>query len=264
MKKYLRIALWIIALGSTGYLLMAANKLVEGQIMDSPTFYLTAQDEIPLITEEEILRELTTLNLYYDQMKKSDLKIAEIEKYLNETNEVLEADVYTGLTSDWYIKVKTKRPIARILSHRLNDFYVNNDYDLMKLSPYSKPKVLIFTGLDNLVPAGLTYDELINNDSLKTKLKLDEIYRISSYVCNDEFYNAQIVQVHYSTKDGFLLIPRIGSQKVVFGSAESIEEVEAKFEKLTTFYEEVIPYESWDKYETINLKFKDQIVAKKN
>jgi cell division protein FtsQ len=40
--------------------------------------------------------------------------------------------------------------------------------------------------------------------------------------------------------------------------------VREKFEKLKIFYREAIPYEGWDKYEEINLKFKRQIVCKKS
>src|SRR5690554_7700331 len=72
----------------------------------------------------------------------------------------------------------------------------------MRLSPYAKPKILAFTGLEQLISVEMGYDEIINNDSLKTKSKMDQIYRISNYVCNDAFYNAQIVQVHYTKKDG--------------------------------------------------------------
>src|SRR5690554_2439196 len=133
----------------------------------------------------------------------------------------------------------------------------------MRLSPYAKPKILAFTGLEQLISVEMGYDEIINNDSLKTKSKMDQIYRISNYVCNDAFYDAQIVQVHYTKNDGFVLIPRVGDNKIIFGSANSDEMVSNKFEKLTTFYDEVIPYEGWDKYESINLKFKGQIVAKK-
>ncbi|MBW7868078.1 MAG: hypothetical protein H3C31_07130 [Brumimicrobium sp.] len=263
MKKVLKILAIIIFIGSIVYLLIAANKEVENQIMNKPVIHLKLQDEIPLITESEILGELYKYNLFTDETKKSDLKIKEIEKYLKHSNEVLTTQVYTGLTKDWYIDVKTKRPIARILSNKISDFYIDNDFTFMRLSPYIKPRILVFSGLDQLITNDLSYSKIINNDSLKTKLMLDQIYRISKYVCNDTFYNAQIVQVHYSQEDGFLLVPRVGLQKIIFGFAESEEIVEEKFKKLTTFYEKVIPYEGWGKYETINLKFKNQIVAKK-
>jgi cell division protein FtsQ len=263
MKRFLKIALLVIIFGGTILLLIAANQKVCEQHMEKPLIELTVQDGIALLTENELLRELYALNLFQDSMKKSDLKITEIETYIEGMNEVLSADVYMELDQKWHINVHTRRPIARVIANDIDDFYIDNDYELMRLSPYAKPKILAFTGLEQLISVEMGYDEIINNDSLKTKLKMDQIYRISSYVCNDAFYNAQIVQVHYTKTDGFVLIPRVGDHRIVFGAAESNEMVEDKFQKLTTFYDEVIPYEGWSKYESINLKFKDQIVAKK-
>jgi len=45
--------------------------------------------------------------------------------------------------------------------------------------------------------------------------------------------------------------------------AKSDKEVETKFKKLKVFYKEVIPYEGWDKYQSIDLRFDKQIVGKK-
>jgi len=263
MKRILKIIVLVILLSGTVFLLIAANQKVSNQHMEKPVIDLTVQDGIALLTEKELLNELYVLRLFQDSMKKQDLKINEIESYIEGMNEVLSADVYMKLNQKWHIDVKTRRPIARVIANNIDDFYIDNNYELMRLSPYAKPKILAFTGLEQLISVEIGYDEIINNDSLKTKLKMDQIYRISSYVCNDAFYNAQIVQVHYTKTDGFVLIPRVGDHRIVFGSAESDEVVEDKFRKLTTFYDEVIPYEGWNRYESINLKFKDQIVAKK-
>lgn len=263
MIKFLKIALLVFIFGGTVFLLIAANQKIAEQRLESPVIELNVQDGITLLTAEELLNELRVLQLFRDSLPKSELKIDEIERYLEGMNEVLKADVYMQLDNKWHIDVKTRRPIARVMANHLADFYIDNDYQLMKLSPYAKPKILAFTGLEQLISSKMGYDEIINNDSLKTICKMDQIYRISKYVCNDAFYNAQIVQVHYTKEDGFVMIPRVGEHRIIFGAAESDEMVADKFKKLTTFYDEVIPYEGWSKYESINLKFKDQIVAKK-
>ncbi|RFC54442.1 cell division protein FtsQ/DivIB [Brumimicrobium aurantiacum] len=263
MIRFLKIALLVFIFGGTVFLLIAANQKIAKQRLGAPIINLNVQDGVTLLTEEELLKELYTLHLFRDSMSKSELKIDEIENYIEGMNEVLTADVYMQLDNQWHIDVKTRRPIARIMGSGNVDFYIDNDYKLMRLSPYSKPKILAFTGLEEVMSTKTEYNDLINNDSLKTICKLDQIYRISKYVCNDAFYNAQIVQVHYTLNDGFVLIPRVGKHRIIFGEAESEQMVVDKFKKLTTFYDEVIPYEGWSKYESINLKFKDQIVAKK-
>jgi cell division protein FtsQ len=71
-----------------------------------------------------------------------------------------------------------------------------------------------------------------------------------------------IGQIHLKKDGDFVLIPLVGGQKIIFGSAFTDEEVREKFKKLKIFYKEAIPYEGWDKYEEISLKYKKQIVCR--
>lgn len=263
MRKWLKITLSIIFTVGVIVLLISANKSNNSKVLQEPTIDLEVQNGVPLITESELLRVLKTNQLYKDGIQKDELNTLDIENFLDALNEVESADVFLSLGEEWSIKVKTKLPVARIVMNIGTDFYIDNRQNLMRLSPYSKPKILVFTGMETVFGNQFDLNRIINNDSLKTIFKLDQIYRISSYVCNDAFYDAQIVQVHYDKDDGFILIPRVGEHKIIFGSADSNEQVQKKFEKLSTFYEDVIPYEGWDKYKSINLKFENQIVAKK-
>jgi len=105
--------------------------------------------------------------------------------------------------------------------------------------------------------------EIINNDSLKSIKKIDEIYRISSYVCNDTLMSKLIGQVYLEKNGDFILIPLLGDQKIIFGSAYSEQEINEKFDRLRVFYEEAMPYEGWDKYNEISVKYEGQIVCRK-
>ena len=60
-----------------------------------------------------------------------------------------------------------------------------------------------------------------------------------------------------------MLVPRVGEQKIIFGSALSNEEVKVKFRKLADFYKEGIPYEGWSTYDCFNLKYENQVVCSK-
>ena len=86
---------------------------------------------------------------------------------------------------------------------------------------------------------------------------------ISHYVCNDPLLHSLIGQIHLKKNGDFILVPLVGDQKIIVGSAYSNREVKSKFEKLKIFYNEAMPFEGWDKYSEINLKFEGQIVCKK-
>jgi cell division protein FtsQ len=72
-----------------------------------------------------------------------------------------------------------------------------------------------------------------------------------------------IGQVYLEKNGDFILIPIVGKQTILFGSAFSDEEVNDKFNRLKIFYKQGIPYEGWDKYNTIIVKYDGQIVGRK-
>lgn len=263
MKKWLRIITVVLIFIGAVVVLTAAHQREDALVLTAPKVSIDVQDGIALLTETELKDELEINQFYREGMLKSELDVEGVEHFLENMNEVATADVYIDIGGEWHVDIETRRPIARIVMNNSPDFYIDNVNEIMKMSVYSRPKILGFTGLKVLFDQGVNIGELINNDSLKTKYKLDQIYRISRYVCNSAFYDAQIVQVHFTMENGFVLIPRVGNQTIIFGEAPSDDAVEEKFKKLTTFYDEVIPFEGWEKYKSINLKFKDQIVAKK-
>jgi cell division protein FtsQ len=72
-----------------------------------------------------------------------------------------------------------------------------------------------------------------------------------------------IGQVYLEKNGDFILIPLLGDQKIIFGSAYSEQEIKEKFDRLKVFYEEAMPYEGWDKYDEISVKYEGQIVCRK-
>lgn len=263
MKRWLRrIFLALLAIGVVIVLVYALQKEKQ-QTMKEPLIELEIQEGMALLTKQELLGHLKFVRLYHEKMRAQDLDIEAVEKFVNGLNEVEHAEVYKLIGDHWHIRAKIRRPIARIIPDGRDGFYMDNRGRLMALTPSFIAHVITFTGLSEFKTTEVLKLDLINNDSLITNTKLGDIYRISNYVCGSAFYNSQIVQIHYLPSDGFVLIPRVGSHEIIFGRAKSEESVVAKFDKLTTFYEEVIPFEGWDKYSSINLKFEKQIVAKK-
>jgi cell division protein FtsQ len=69
-----------------------------------------------------------------------------------------------------------------------------------------------------------------------------------------------VQQVIVDSNAEFTIIPTLGNQLIFFGNAEDIE---GKFKKLLNFYTEGLNKTGWNKYATINLKFKNQVVCTK-
>lgn len=263
MNKGLRIVLWAGFGLLITTLLYFVNRSWKESTVTSPVIEITEEAGMSFLTESELILKLRRANLWQDNLTYDSLKITEIEKFISNLNEVETVEVYANLGNQWMIKLKTRRPIVRVLPKNNSGFYIDDKGESMSVAKYPA-EVIVATGLDDLTINDLGYNKLINNDSLITIKKTDDLYRISRYVCNSTFFNAQLTQIHYDKEDGFILIPRIGNHKIIFGLAPTEEVVEEKFNKLNLFYKEVIPYEGWEKYKAIDLRFDKQIVGKKN
>jgi len=263
MKKWLKIALWI-SFGIVVFVLMSMVKTAQKDaIIEKPNIIIHVNGENAFLTENELYTRLKRKGFVYNGQIYKDLKVNDVEKYLLSMSEIKSAKVFTKIGSNWTIEIEIRKPIARIFNNAGENYYLDDLGFKMKSSDLYTARVVVVTGdipdrlNDESVPL------IINNPVLKSNRKLDDLYRICHYVCSDQLLQALIGQIHRKSNGDFVLIPQVGGQKIIFGSAYTDEEVREKFRKLKVFYKEAIPYEGWNKYVEISLKYNKQIVCKK-
>ena len=263
MKKWIKITLWSLFGCGLITLIMFINSTIAEKTLLPPEIEITADANNTFITEDELLYFLKAKGVVFDFQKRSELEIEEIEDILLNISQVKTVDVYQYVTGEWKITLELRKPIARIYNNNGDNFYLDEDGATFSTEASHVARVLIVTGDINDLESSVSVSEIINNDSLISIRKLDDIYRISRYVCNDPLFHSLIGQIHLKKNGDFILVPLVGDQKIIVGSAYSNREVKDKFEKLKIFYNEAMPFEGWNKYSEINLKFEGQIVCKK-
>ena len=263
MKKVLTLIFFVLLGIGIIIILVFATKENSHALAKKPTISIHVDGENAFLTNKELLDRLAFKKLftYGDSMDKINTK--KIEDFISSMEEVKSVKVFKNIGNTWNINVKLRRPIARIFSLYQQSFYIDEEGFTINRSNLHTARVLVFSGniTENLKKESV--EKIINNDSLKSIRKLDDIYRISNYVCNDSFFSGLIGQVYLEMNGDFLLIPLVGSQTILFGSANSDEEVKDKFNRLKVFYKEGIPNEGWEKYNTIIVKYEGQIVGRK-
>jgi len=263
MKKIFLVTFWTI-LGIGIILILIFANLANGKdISKTPTILIHVQGENAFLTENELLDRLVFKRLFTPGVPVNKINIKKIEEFILNMEEIKSAKVYKNIGNTWNIDVVLRRPIARIFNLSNQSYYLDDQGLTINRSNLHTARVLVISGYINENLKKAAVKEIINNDSLKSIRKLDDIYRISNYVCNDPFFNALIGQVYLEMNGDFLLIPLVGSQTILFGSAISDEEVKDKFNRLKVFYQEGMPHEGWDKYNTIIVKYEGQIVCRK-
>ena len=263
MKKWLKIALWGLFAVGLVFLMISVKTSLENLPLQDPKIHITVQGEHAFLTPDELLTRLKQENYIYIDQKVKELNAEGVEQFILAMNEVKLVKVYTHFGGKWNIDVELKKPICRVFNNFGQDFFLDADGNVMLKSVNHTARVPIVTGNIDDRASSISVHDIINNDSLKSIRKLDDVYRISNYVCNDPLMHALIAQIHHTKAGDFVLTPIVGGQKIIFGTAYSDKEVQEKFKKLKIFYKEAIPYEGWKSYSEISVKYDKQIVCKK-
>ncbi len=262
MNKWLKMSLWILFLGGVITVLFLSQQYQSESKLEEADILIHVTGENAFLNEPELRMRLKRRGFVFKDQRQSELKVAAIEKFIKLMTEVKEVKVYTNIGQGWKIDVVVRKPIARIFNQFGESYYLDEDGVVMQTSTIHTARVLVVSGNLKDRPTSISVSEIINNDSLKSIRKLDDVYRISNYVCKDTLMQALIGQIHLKKSGDFILVPIVGGQEIVFGTAKTDREVKEKFEKLKIFYSDAIPYEGWNKYTEINLKYEKQIVGK--
>jgi cell division protein FtsQ len=262
MKKWLKIIAWSLLCVGVLFLLSLAQHAQKETIVSKPEIVIHVTGESAFLTKDELYTRLKRKKFIYEGQLWEKLNVSAIENYIRSMSEVKTVKVFSSIGKGWEIEVLVRKPIARIYNTFGETYYLDEDGIIMKSSNLHTARVVVITGNIKDRINSKSVKEIINNPTLKSIQKLDQLYRISIYVCKDPLMQSLISQIHLKSNGDFVLIPLVGGQKIIFGSADSDEDVRDKFEKLKLFYKEAIPFEGWNKYKEISLKYKKQIVCK--
>jgi len=250
-RRVLIISAWVICLGG----LITLMSFI--QIKKASVLCTAVKVNIPgsqyFIDKQEVDQILQTNSHTLIGRKLEGIDIQDLENKLRANPFIEFAKVYTEMDGVLRVEVSQRQPILRIMNHYDMDFYVDQHGLKIPLSPNFTARVLVANGF---------IDELFTNhvDSLHTKLAKD-LFLTADFIRKDSLWDAQIAQLYVNKDHEIELIPRVGSQRILIGNADSLQ---VKFANLIAFYKQVLPKVGWDKYSTINIKYSGQVVGIKN
>ena len=263
-KKILVTVLWIIALSGLMTSLAFVNKKereVKAENIDI-TVSTTGQNDF---VDEDDVKEF--FNERQDKLLNAEVKnidINALEKALNSHPAIENADFSVDVNGDIKINVKQRTPLVRVLTMGGESYYIDTQSKLMPLSDKYTARVLVVNG-EIHEPYSRRYmfsvNDIAKNEIFSEVSLLDDIYEMANYITKDTLLNSLIHQLSINKEKEFEMYPSIGNHKIIFGDATDIAE---KFEKLKLFYREGLnKTDNWNKYSTVNLKYKNQVVCTK-
>jgi len=258
MKKLIRILLLVPALYIIAMPVYYARTVslrtcrgIEITIADSSDYHFVTKSDIRNTINgngEAILgKPLNTIPL-------DEIEIKMNEKY----RELRESEVYLSVDGILHVFVDQRDPIMRVMPDFGGDYFVDAEGVVVRRRNLYTPRLHIVGG-NIIISQAMLNGVSVLDTSIKNSV-LKDIYHLVRYINSDKFWSAQIDQIFVDRNDELDLIPRVGNHIVHLGTADDFE---GKLKNLQAFYERVLPEVGWNKYSSINLAFKDQIVCRR-
>ncbi|HYH55630.1 MAG TPA: cell division protein FtsQ [Anseongella sp.] len=240
---------WILLLAGGLIGLMGFMHKKQSKVMCKSMEIVIPGEKFFVLKEEirSIVHETDSTILWYPI---NYARLRSLETAIRKSPYVEEASVYADVNGVLKIEIKQRSPLVRVINQRNAHFYMDGKGFKIPLSPNYTPKVLVATGyIDEPFGAGA--------DTAESELS-GHILRLAKFIEGHEFWKAQIGQVYINQDKEMELIPRVGDHRILIGDTDNLEE---KMDKLWIFYKKAMPRVGWDTYETINIKYGNQIIG---
>ncbi len=243
MIKKILVIIGLCLLG--GYLIFAAfffEKKPQDEVCNHFEIVVNNEstDRFIAIADLEKYIDSKGLNPYGKQLK--EVNTLAIQEALLSNKLIKTAEVFVTSGGGIRAVIIERIPIIRVMPSGGLGYYIDKDGEKMPLSNHSTAYLPIATG------------------EIKDEFARGDLYKFALFLCDNEFWNAQIEQIVVQPKDEVVLITRIGNQEVLMGK---LDNVEAKLDRLKKFYTQALPSTGWNRYTKINLKYDKQVVGTK-
>lgn len=246
-KKVLRFSIGVLLVAVFMVALVAASRQQNEKSIKGMEVHLNDENEFSFLQKKDIeglLLRSRNINLSQTPIEKLDLRMME---NIARTNPwVAKADVFVDNRQILQVNIVQREPVARIFDVNGGSYYMDSLLNVMPASPGYTYPAPVFTN----VPA-------LRNDSIKEVL-YSKIAYLSEVIGLDTFWNAQITQVEVQPDQSFVLVPLFGNQRILIGDTANVRN---KLNHLFAFYKNVSGKVGWDKYEVLDVRYKDQVIA---
>jgi cell division protein FtsQ len=182
------------------------------------------------------------------QLRRFDLKT--LETKIERNVWIADAQLFFDNKGILQVNVKERQPVARVFSVNGSSYYIDSSGKLLPVSDKMVAKLPVFTGFPPVTNKILKKDKELARDVIK----------LSGFISANPFWMAQIAQVDIHGQREFDIVPVIGNHLIELGTAADYEK---KFNRLLSFYKQVLAKAGMDKYSRIRLQFRDQVVGVK-
>ena len=180
------------------------------------------------------------------------IKYQDIEDAIQKLPYVSNAEVSADMDGNVHISVQQREVVLRVINKDGREFYIDTDGNKIPVTLKYVPHVLVANG--NIKES---YGKSL--EPIKTNL-VQDLVKVVDHVRDNELWENQIVQIYVNEQSDIELIPRVGKEVLVIGSADSLD---YKLQRLETYYKNILPRVGSDAYAKVNVKYGGQIICER-
>ncbi len=265
MKEKLKTAfVWTLLLGYLVAVLWIVGGETANVRVDAISVHISDNTNNKFITESDVTQTLNKENIKLIGTLMDSVNIHYLEDVLIHNNKsIKKAEVYRTVYGEINVRIEQRQPIMRVINPNGDSYYIDANGQVMPLSKKYTAHVIVVSGNLNepyMDHVGENMLRFAAQTTESTGELLPDLFKLVKFINGNKFWKAQIEQIYINQKKEIELVPRVGNHTIILGSIDDIDE---KFENLRAFYEQGLAKYGWNKYKTINLKFKNQIVCTK-
>ena len=242
MKKLLLVIVAVVFVCYIVFSIFLVNEKGTDAVCRGVTVGIKDSADRNFITRRDVIRLLRSARIYPVDTPLRAVNTALIERRITENGPVDRAKAYKTPSGIIYIEITQKTPILRVFVATGESYYIDEHGHSMAVSSRYAAYLPVASG------------------SIEKTFAKSDLYKFALFLHKHNFWNNQIEQIFVYPNKEIELTPRVGDFRIFLGSFDDFEE---KMNHLQLFYEQAIPKVGWDKYEMINLKYKNQIVCTK-
>jgi cell division protein FtsQ len=229
--------------------IFVAEQKYSKQICKQINIDILKNTEQDFIKEKDILAYLSENKLLeVGTSRLTQIKSKQLEDIIKSHDFVRFCTVYKNWKGNIKIAILPKHVIARITCPYESDSYIDEQGEIVSLSPNYTARVLLVDS--EILPKLRKHVQYAPYGK--------EILKILNLIDKDPFWKAQITYININDQSELTLYTQFNRQKVRLGKPANIEN---KMKKLKLFYTNILPNKGWNTYKQVNLKFDNQIVC---
>lgn len=234
---------WLILLALLSYIAIAsmwAIDYAEQQTLDDIVINIDKNSPTKFVTKEGVVQKLGKTADKIKHTPIAELNIEKLEQQLSQDNSFENVECYITSDNKLQIDIVPMIPEIRVFSPDGKSYYINKDGKRIDTGNEFFMDVPVVTG---------NFDQ---------KFPAKNILPVTRHIAADDYLKNLITMIEVKSATNILLYPCIKGQVINIGDTT---ELTKKFDNLTLFYRKVMNHKGWETYDTISVKFRNQIVA---